>query len=439
MGCLVEWIESHPEEGTQRVCLASVKKMISQTYGVELSEPMEKFEELADNLIGEIQSGIRDAHKTLLSFVISMKDAPPTSARSYIGQAKNFLEYALNFEFTKKQIADLKGKMPKGKRARTLEGELTPEIMKGIIAHCDIKGKALFLLLESSGIRIGEALQLTFSDIDLTSTPPKINVRGANAKEGDNYFSFMSVETLEALREWLKVRDDYIVTATKRGSGLFQSKNRRGQKYIEDDRVFPFSDSVAEMMFTNAIKKLGMSKVDPRTGRQAFRIHLLRKYFMSQMKLKIPEVIVEALCGHSTYLSDAYRRYTPSQMAEFYLQGEPALYVNVPAEFVEIKSMVQAQTEESSKKIADLYQKLTDSNLYVNKLRERLEDQEEKMAEREKVVETLKANYTDLRSAFDKQQNQILDLMFMYSNLPAETQKELLERFKKANETPPRG
>jgi integrase len=396
MGCLTEWLDSHPGEGTQKVRLAGVKKFLASTYGIELDSPREEFERLAESLVNEVKSGERDAFKTLLNFVVSMKGSPPTSVSSYSTSAKTFLEFSLDIEFSKKDLKGLQGAKPKGKRARTEEGELTHEVMKGIIAHCDVKGRALFLLLESSGIRIGEALQLTFADIDLSSTPPKVTVRGENAKEVDNYFSFMSVEALEAMREWLKVRDDYIVTATKRGSGLFQSGYGRGQKDAIDKRVFPFSDSVAEMMFNNAIKKLGLSKADRQTGRQAFRIHMLRKFFMSQMKLRIPVEIVEALCGHSAYLSEAYRRYSKTQIAEFYLEGEPILHVSVPKEFTEIKSILKTQTEENDRKINDLYQKLTDSNLIANKLRERIDDQEAKMAEREKVVETLRESYEEL-------------------------------------------
>jgi integrase len=402
MGYLSEWLDSHPEEGTQKVYYAGVKKLLASVYEIELGAPKEKFNELSTTLVNEVKAGERDAFKTLLGFVVSMNGAPPTSVKAYYSAAKNFLEYALNVEFTKKQIQQLKGALPRGKLARTVEGELTPEILKGVLAHCDIKGKALFLLLESSGIRISEALALTFADIDLDSKPPKVTVRGEQAKEGDMYYSFISTEAVEALKEWLKVRDSYYETATKRGVGLIQTGYGRGEKEVGNEKIFPFSDSVAQMMWNNAIEKLGLRSADRQTGRQAFRIHMLRKYFMSQMKLKIPEVIVEALCGHGTYLSEAYRRYSKTQIAEFYLQGEPVLYVNVPAEFVEIKSMVQAQAEESAKKIADLYQKLTDSNLYVNKLRERLEDQEEKMADREKALEAIAENYENLSKQLDE-------------------------------------
>jgi integrase len=396
MGYLSEWLDNHPEEGTKKVYWAGVKKFLVSVYGVELSAPKEKFDELSTILVNEVKAGERDAFKTLLGFVITMNGAPPTSVKAYYSSAKNFLEYSLDIEFTKKQLQQLKGALPKGKLARTEEGELTPEILKGVLAHCDAKGRALFLLLESSGIRISEALMLTFADVDLTSTPPKVTVRGEGAKEGDRYSSFMSVEALDAMREWLKVRDEYIETATKRGVGLAQTGYGRGEKETGNEKIFPFSDSVAQMMWNNAIRKLGLRSADKQTGRQAFRIHMLRKFFMSQMKLKIPEVIVEALCGHGTYLSEAYRRYSKKQIAEFYLQGEPVLYVNVPAEFPELRSMLKTQSEENKKEIDDLYHKLTDSNLIVNKLRERIDDQEAKMADREKVLEAIKENYEQL-------------------------------------------
>ena len=48
---------------------------------------------------------------------------------------------------------------------------------------------------------------------------------------------------------------------------------------------------------------------------------------MSQMKTQIPEVIVEALSGHSKYLDEAYRRYSLDEMKEYYLKGMPSVMV----------------------------------------------------------------------------------------------------------------
>jgi integrase len=57
-------------------------------------------------------------------------------------------------------------------------------------------------------------------------------------------------------------------------------------------------------------------------GRLQYRIHGLRKFFRSQLALSCPVDIVEALMGHEGYLTDAYRRYSRKQMAEYYLKAE---------------------------------------------------------------------------------------------------------------------
>ena len=99
-----------------------------------------------------------------------------------------------------------------------------------------LKGNALFLFLESSGIRIGEALSLQLSDIDLTQNPVPVRVRGELTKEGNPYNSFISIEAKEALLQWLNVRDDYFKTSLQKGKGLSQKFNDgRGLREISNN------------------------------------------------------------------------------------------------------------------------------------------------------------------------------------------------------------
>jgi integrase len=55
--------------------------------------------------------------------------------------------------------------MPRGKTARTAEKDIDTETLRRIQAHIDVKGKALTLVLASSGARIGEILQAKLSDV----------------------------------------------------------------------------------------------------------------------------------------------------------------------------------------------------------------------------------------------------------------------------------
>ena len=79
--------------------------------------------------------------------------------------------------------------------------------------------------------------------------------------------------------------------------------------------------------WTNTISKAKVLKYDKETKRATLRPHQFRKFFRTQMAIVVPVDIVEALMGHSGYLTDAYRRYTAQQLQQFYLKGEPYLTI----------------------------------------------------------------------------------------------------------------
>lgn len=121
-------------------------------------------------------------------------------------------------------------------------------------------------------------------------------------------------------------------------------------------------------MWASVLRKAGLEERDDGTKRRTLHIHMLRKFFMSQMKLVIPEVIVEALVGYTGCLDEAYRRYTIRQIAECYKKGEPYLYINMPKEIREIQTGFQRDLEELRGRVQDLTLKLTDANALAMKL-----------------------------------------------------------------------
>ena len=62
-----------------------------------------------------------------------------------------------------------------------------------------IHGKALFLLLSSSGMRLGEVLRLKPENIGLSSDPIRVNIRGNTTKSGNRRWAFISDEAGEAI------------------------------------------------------------------------------------------------------------------------------------------------------------------------------------------------------------------------------------------------
>jgi len=259
----------------------------------------------------------RDYEADIKKFFIQIKDSPPKTVKTYLSGVKSFLAEN-GIYLSEKFWRNLKNKI-NGSRALTMDKIPSNEELKSILAHMDVKGKALFLTLASSGMRIGETLQLKLNDIDLESEPAKVSISGKYTKTGNPRITFISTEAKEVIKEWLKVRESYIKAAV--------GKSHKYKKSVEDDRIFPFLSSTAWWMWKNAIEKAGLGEVDENTNRRKLHPHVLRKYFRTKMGAVIPVDIVEALMGHEGYLTEVYRRYSEEQLAEFYLKGEDSLTV----------------------------------------------------------------------------------------------------------------
>jgi len=132
-------------------------------------------------------------------------------------------------------------------------------------------------------------------------------------------------------------------------------------------------------MWVRALKKAGLEKRDDGTKRRTMRIHMLRKWFMSQLKLVLPETVVEAFAGHTGYLDEAYRRYTCNQLAELYKKGESFVSIFIPQEFKEIQNQFRRDFEKMQKEIQDLYRKLTDANLLTIQVMKEKDELKEKV------------------------------------------------------------
>jgi len=348
MGRIEEFLKMYQAEATRRTYRTAIFDFLDHIYGRMREgkrvkkEEIKRYEEAAERYFSEG----RDYFKDFLSFVSSIDEAP-TGARAKINGVKEFLIFN-GVEFTQRQLRQIRGKMPKGKASRTAEKEIDHEVLRKVLMHTDVKGRALILTLASSGMRIGEALAVKLSDVDLSSNPARIVVKGENTKTGDTRTVFVSKEAKEALKEWLKVRESYLKSAANRNRGLGNSKP------VEDDRLFPFSYNTANEMWENALRKAGLLDKDSSTGWNRYRIHGLRKFFRSQLALACPVEIVEALMGHEGYLTEAYRRYTLKQMAEYYRKAEHLVTIQMPKEIAEIESEFRQELDKNRKLIEDL-------------------------------------------------------------------------------------
>jgi len=308
-GKLEEFFETFESKGTITTYKWALREFFELVYGKgELGEQVEQYFKEK-----------RNYEKDVKNFFSHIKHRAPLTVSTELSAVRTFL-MEQKVELSQLFWRRLRGRKKGMKVMRARTQDYVPETteLRRILFHMGAKGKALYLTLASSGMRIGEALKSQLDDVDLNHEPPKVNIRGEYTKTGSRRTAFISREAKEALEEWLKIRKQYLITASKRS---------RYVKAVEDKRIFPYGSTTAHMMWTNACKKAGFDKRDKETNRFEVHPHVLRKFFRSKLAEVIPLDIVEALMGHEGYLTKVYRRHNEKDVAQYYIRGEKQLLI----------------------------------------------------------------------------------------------------------------
>ena len=294
----------------------------------------------------------QDYKTDVVRFAQIIADRPPKTYYVYLSAVKKFLqrnEIDLKASFWQdlKTVSSYK----RSRRALTEDRIPTNKELRKILNHCSLREKTILLMLLSSGMRIGEALEIKREDIDLDYKPAKIELQMEYTKTGLARTVFISDEAREHLIEWLEQKDryiEYVNTVTNLPHRVITQN---------DNRLFPFSAQAVRDTLVRILKRTGLDEKDKRTGRYLIHLHSFRKFFKSKMSLSCPVPIVEKLMGHEGYLSSAYDRYSVEDLAKHYKEG---------MEQVTVFSTVLDQSEE------------------LEKLKEQIEQQKEQIEELEK-------------------------------------------------------
>jgi integrase len=372
MGKFGEFLSSYPNQNTRHGYSAAIYTYIDSIYGEQRASKnsteaeRSKYEDLIDQYLSEP----RDYSVDLMKLVISLNHRPPLSAKQTFNFVKEFLS-SCDIEIKHQDLKRIRNKLPKG-GAQTIEEDLDTESIRSILQHMDAKGRAFILVLASSGMRVGEALRITLDDVDLEAQPSVITIRREYTKTGYQRYTFISKEATQAVKEWLKIRDSYLLSSNKRNNGLVQ-KGKAEPKNLHDIRLFPFSDQNASTFWNNALKKAGLDSHDTMTNRKQLHYHMFRKFFISQLSLKISKEIPEMLAGHKAYLSDSYRRYTKSQLAEEYIKAEYLVSIQIPKEIKEIENEFRGKIADQSEIVQSIVAKNIRLDDELSSLREEIQ------------------------------------------------------------------
>ena len=339
----------------------------------------------------------RDHNEDMEKFAGYLKEERVSllSARQIMTYARCILEeYGATVK--KSTIRTLKRELKGG--AGTVDKVMTAKVIDAALKELDVKGRAIVLTLASSGARLNEILSLKLSDVDFESNPVKLTIR--HTKNKQPRYTFISSEAASNVLAWLAKRDDYLKGAAGRNAGLVRAGKSK-EKTTDTPYVFPISDASVIAMWENALRAAGLYSADEETGRNQYRLHSLRKFFISQMSMAGQKVLAEHLAGHLGYLDASYRQVDSEQAGIEYKKIEHVVTIGLPPEFRETATELTGKLQLQGESIEGLRAMNEKLVAQMAKMQDEIESMKEKEKRRTDLLEYID-QYPDLLQILKK-------------------------------------
>ncbi|MCD6371242.1 MAG: tyrosine-type recombinase/integrase, partial [Candidatus Aenigmarchaeota archaeon] len=174
-------------ENTERTYLKGIKRFVEYFKVKNL-----------DDFLREVrkQGNGEEIYRDFVLYLASLELAPKTIA-SWSSAVKKLLK-----------TNEIEIKRDVKIRVYNVHEDVLPskEILRKIIENSNLRAKAIILFLLSSGLRVGELINLKIKDVNLSEFPPSIRVRGLTAKERKSRITFISKEASIFLKKYLEKR-----------------------------------------------------------------------------------------------------------------------------------------------------------------------------------------------------------------------------------------
>ena len=290
----------------------------------------------------------RDHNVDFTTFAEHLKETRPSlSAKQTITAVRTLLA-SFDIKVSDETSRTIKRESMKG-NAATAKKTITQKVIADALQHMTVQGRAVILSLASSGARLNEILNIAINDVDFDHNPVKITIR--ESKNGDQRTSFISDEAAQYVKEFLKVRSDYIEMSNAKSKKLIAKHNIQ-EKSDNDPRLFPFSSFAVTNWWTDALSDSGKLSIDHVTKRNQMSIHGLRAFFISQMSLIVSKEVPETLAGHAGYLTGSYRTYSDEQLAAEYLKAMHVVSIFGSKQIKELENELKSAQQVSAEKIS---------------------------------------------------------------------------------------
>jgi integrase len=185
---------------------------------------------------------------------------------------------------------------------------ITKEKLKNIVLaqSRNPKRQAFYLACSSSGMRMGEALQIKKSDLDFSLARIMIRIKGEYTKTKIARTTFVSKECEAKMKTYLQELNDNDLVFT---NSKLPSRTRNEQ-----------------MALSSTLEALGYNEKYSSNGIYKITTHSFRSYFFTKATRKHNENYAHKLTGHGGYLMQ-YDRMTDEEKLEMYLELESELVI----------------------------------------------------------------------------------------------------------------
>lgn len=321
----------------------------ARTYRFRLnifnSFSLRKYKIVADDLIEEIKQGHTDPYQVLIAFIQYLQqfhNLSPIILKQHVIIAKTFLEYH-DIDIIPRKFK-LKVKMPKV--VRKDKQALSKNDVINILNSCaDIRLKTYVMLLAATGMRPTEALSIRIKDINTTSNPVKISLRGEYTKTKMDRTILLTDEIAQQLNSWMnyKYRTRRVSHHDKDGKSITELRIPTKNEY---DLLFAVNgcqnpkNIYIEMCscFGKTLDRTGLSsreefKSNPQSSnkhhrRRRITLHSFRRFVKSTISDLGYSDFSEYFIGHS---GSTYYRKTEKDLIEIFRKIEPHLtYLDYP-------------------------------------------------------------------------------------------------------------
>ena len=381
------------KESTQEV-YSYILENYCDILGKTLTELIEEAEEEEDQRI-------RMKKRHLKDHLIKYRDHMESRNLSYKTMKSNMATVRSVYREFEIELPRIRLKPNEDETLITTDDIIKKEDIIKALKHCNLKYKAIIILMMSSGMGSSELRHLTFKNfldsIELTDfTPSDINTLRAEIesrrnpiatwrikrfKTGMPYITFSSHESIFAILDYLENRKYPIKNDN---DWLFETFGEQIKRKTLIDNFIGINDDA----------KLG------KLGRQRFfRAHALRRFFASTLESrKVPQLFTDWMLGHTVKpITGAYFKPNVSALRNEYLRVLPHLCIND----VEVKTIESIEFQELKE------QHFKDSKAKDEEIQKLKAEKDEEMAEMKRelnVVKDLLLN-SGVRKELDKRDN----------------------------------